>query len=347
MSDTHGSGFSHFDDVGINPPGGSKGKANGQAHQRERLLLLPHEFSIPERPKLVAGFLGHGMEALVYGSYEAGKTFFCVDLGGCVAAGQPWRGRSVQQGIVAYLAGERHRSVQGRCLAWMMRNGLWPPNPAKPLPFAALRCGINLFNGDRDLENLAEDLEELRQRLGLPVRAIIPDTVHSLSPGSDESNQAFGILTSNTRRLRDKIAAGQPEPPATIYTHHSGQNEANGPRGGTALPAAMDMMLRISADTKYRTIKCEKASDFDKHGLELEPFVIDSVTLRHDEDGQPVQFGVAVAAPPDEAEKYTRDTRAEALRLLAQGASQSEVARRLGIAQSTVSRWATAKGGKP
>jgi hypothetical protein len=333
------------------PPPGANGHGASQERakaQNSPLLLLPHQFPTPSRPTLVAGIIGHGMEVLVYGSYEAGKTFFMVDLFGHVSAGQPYRGRAVDKGLTVYLAGERQWSVQGRVLAWMKRHAV-PLSEAEPFPFAVLSCPLDLHQPGSDaFQRLVDDIDRLRQQLGLSVAAIVADTVHSLTPGGDESNRDFGLLMGRMRDLRQSATGDQPKPPVLAYTHHSGKDEERGPRGGTGLPAAMDLMIRVKAEAKCRMLVFEKASDTDKTKLELEPFVIDSVTLRHDEAGEPVQYGVAVAVAPHDAEAEEDCIRREIDRLHSQGLSQTRIAQQLKIHQSTVSRHLKSKpqGGK-
>ena len=58
-----------------------------------------------EADDFVQGLLCDGSSAVVYGSSNAGKTFWMTDLALHVAAGMTWNGKRVQQGGVIYCAG--------------------------------------------------------------------------------------------------------------------------------------------------------------------------------------------------------------------------------------------------
>jgi hypothetical protein len=299
---------------------------------------FPWQFQEPEPPRLIKGLLAHGEEFLVYGPPEAGKSFYMVDMAARWATGEPWRGREMAQGLVVYLAGERAESIRRRILAWALRYGVKPED----IPIAVLNTSLNLLSPAADeLDRLGEAIRAARRITGRDVLATIADTVHSLSPGSKEDNHSFGVLMGQCRKLRDDI--GQEVPPALGYVHHTGKDEDRGPRGGNSLTAAVSLSMAISVRLqKYRLVEVDKGSDLAGEKPHVEPFVIDTVTLRHTKDGTPVQSGVHVAitmadvpAPPEE------ELKAMALKMNREGKSQRSIAKAVGRDQSRISRWLT------
>jgi hypothetical protein len=308
--------------------GPRRGKANGHAgtdaEAFARFFQFPWEFPEPQPPTLVKGLLGHGEEFMVYGPPEAGKSFFMVDLGCSLASGQNWRGRAVERGLVAYLAGERSGSIKNRVLSWALRNGV----DLRDLPVAVLGTSINLMDlGSGESDALVAAIKEASRMVGLPAVAIIGDTVHSLSPGSREDNHSFGVLTGQCRRIRD--ALGQERPPALGYVHHTGKDEDKGPRGGNSLTGSVGVQMSISVRLgKYRIVEVDKGNDLAGEKPHVEPFVIEDVTLRHSEDGTPVKVGVHVAIPMAEVPNPPdHELRRIAEKMHREGATQRSIAK--------------------
>ena len=180
-----------------------RAKANGEAKQAAKpSFLLPWEFAAPQPPRLIKGLMHHGDELLLWGPPEAGKTFFMVDLACRWSCREPWRGRELDCGSVVYLVGERQQSVRDRILAWAIRNGKKLPE----LPVLALNRQLNRMRPKSgELQELADEILGIVDRHKLPpVIALVPDTIHSLSPGSKEDAQSFGWVIGNTDGLRQR-----------------------------------------------------------------------------------------------------------------------------------------------
>jgi hypothetical protein len=319
-------------------PSGQGTDAEADAEAFGRFFEFPWQFADPQPPTLIKGLLSHGEEFLLYGPPEAGKTFFMVDLACSWASGENWRGRKMERGLVAYLAGERSTSVKNRVRAWALRNGAELAN----LPIAVLGTSVNLMSpGTDEADALVAAIQAASRIAGLPPVAIVADTVHSLSPGSKEDNHSFGVLLDQCRRIRDKVAGRGSQPPALGYVHHTGKDEDRGPRGGNSITAAVSLSIAVSVRLeKYRLLEVDKGNDLPGDKPHIEPFVIESVILRHAEDGTPVQAGVHVAIPITEVPNLPEDElKAIALRMHREGKSQRTIARAVGRDQSRVSRW--------
>jgi Homeodomain-like domain len=172
--------------------------------------------------------------------------------------------------------------------------------------------------------------------------------VHSLSPGSKEDNHSFGVLTDQCRRIRDKVAVKDGPPPALGYVHHTGKDEDRGPRGGNSITAAVSLSIAVSVRLqKYRLLEVDKGNDLPGDKPHIEPFVIESVTLRHLEDRTPVQAGVHVAIPITDVPNLPDDElKRIALRMHRDGATQRTIARAVNKSVSTVNKWLTGEEAK-
>jgi hypothetical protein len=285
--------------------------------------------------------MGAGDEVLVYGPPEAGKSFFAVDLSCRWATGEPWRGREVRRGLVAYLAGERKRSIENRIRAWLVRNG----KTARDCPVMVLQQPLNLLAADAaEVAAVAGEITAGAREVKLPVVAIVLDTIHALSPGSKEDNHSFGLVIDKARRLRATV--GQEEPIALVYLHHTGKDEDRGPRGGNSLPAGMSLSMAISVRLdRYRLAEVDKNNDLAERP-HVEPFVIEDATVGHDGD-RPVKVGVHVAIPITEVPNPPEEGLRRMAHAMARTHSIRSIARTVGRSASTVHGWLNEASEKP
>ena len=260
----------------------------------------------------------------MYGDWGSGKSFLAVDLACHVAAGRPWRGRAVLQGAVVYLAAEAGRSVGNRVLAWCLRHGV----PA--LPLGIVDASPDLLSGD-GLEEAIAEAKSFATRFALPLRLVVVDTVHAAAPASEENARDTGRISATVRRVMAETGA------AVLLVHHSGKSAERGARGSNSLEAGVDLVLEVREETTCRAVLVRKMRDGE--APELEPFAIDDVTLGHEEDGEPVTAGVAIAVEPQagspERPTPRRGSQASSSRRLSSGV----IGRHLGVGVATVHRW--------
>src|SRR5690349_22091387 len=121
-------------------------KALDEALQERRLATVwADEIRLElDRPGLVDGLLSTTAMTVLYGESGAGKTFVAIDLACHVAAGLPWRGMDVEQGVVVYIAAEAPESVQRRIWAWKRHHGV------ERLPVVVVTASVDLLNGSTD-----------------------------------------------------------------------------------------------------------------------------------------------------------------------------------------------------
>ena len=297
-------------------------KPNGEQQTSRFRPLLATEMPPAVRPRLIAKLLAESAMVLLYGDWGSGKSFLAVDLACHIAASHPWRGRSVLGGAVVYIAGEAGRSVGQRVLAWCRRHGL------ANVPVGIVDCAPDLLTGD-ELDEAIAEAKAFADRLVSPLRMVVVDTVHAAAPGCEESARDFGRILAASRRIVAETGA------AVLLVHHAGKDGSRGARGSNSLEAGVDVVIEVREETTCRAVLVRKLRDGEPP--ELEPFVVDTVTLGH-EDGEPVTAGVAIAVEPKPVSE-TDPRRDQARKRRAQGESFRTIARALGVGVTTVHRW--------
>ena len=222
---------------------------------------------------LVKGLIEQGSFTLIYGPSGSGKSFFTADLAQHVALGTTWRGRKVNQSLVAYVASEAGASIIKRFVGWRdQRMG----DAIERIPLAILTRGPNLIL-KQQVELLKDQLNYMQDEAKLPIGLVTFDTLSRSMPGGDENNaEDMTEVISAADYLRDTFRT------ATAFVHHSGKDVDRGARGHSSLFAAADCVLRI--DDRVATL------DKIRDGVSGErfPFSLQPIELGVDEDGDPV-----------------------------------------------------------
>jgi hypothetical protein len=164
---------------------------------------------------LVDGLLSSTGMTVLYGESGCGKTFVAVDLACHVAAGRPWRGMEVEQGVVVYVAAESPESVKKRLWAWKKHHGV-----------GHLRSGGHLERGpaQRRLRRTGGPDRQVRETRGR-VALVIVDTLARAMTGNENAPDDMGKFVAACGRLRE---AGETH---VMVVHHCGKDAARGARG--------------------------------------------------------------------------------------------------------------------
>jgi KaiC/GvpD/RAD55 family RecA-like ATPase len=311
----------------LHPAWREQAKADDAKNERRFEATFPEEFPSPEPPKLIRDFIAHTDLVLVYGGWGSGKSFFVIDLAGCLASGDFWRGRACDPGLVVYVAGEAPKSIKSRIKAWLLRRGKLRKGLATP-PIAVVSSAPDLLNGGDDVEALAQELDITSKACDAPLRAIVFDTVHACAPGSREDAADFGAMLSRVRPLIDRFGC------AIFLVHHAGKDASRGARGSVSLEAAADVIIEVAEDGGIRTPSVRKLRDGALP--ELEPFKVDAVVFGQGTDNE-VRVGVHELVEPPEDPGDPRKAKAMAMRK--EGISFPMIGKALGISVSTAERW--------
>jgi KaiC/GvpD/RAD55 family RecA-like ATPase len=233
---------------------------------------------------LVDGLLpGVGMTVL-YGESGAGKTFAAIDLAGHVAAGLPWHGMDVEQGVVVYVAAEAPDSVKRRLWAWKQRHGVGS------LPVLVVQSTVDLLDGDAD--ELAGLVEQVARDHGHGrVALVVVDTLARSMAGNENAPDDMGRFVAACATIRE--AAGGTH---VLVVHHSGKDAARGARGHSCLRAATDTELEVTKAGEDGTGCVAVTKSRDEPGASRFGFKLEAVDLGTNAKGRIVTTCVAVMA---------------------------------------------------
>lgn len=223
--------------------------------------------------QLVRGWLTKGGFSVLYGPSNCGKTFLMTHLAICIATGKPWLGNSVRQGAVVYVAAEGGGGINNRIAA--QRESC--PEADGSTPFYLLPTAINLM-GQGDAVSLSELLPD--EAISL---LVIDTMARALGDGDENTAKDVGIFVQNIDALRDRTGAH------VCVVHHSGKDADRGARGSSALRAAVDTEIAVSAD---RQVTAPKQRDLPQPAPLF--FDLETVELGKDADGFPVTSAIVV-----------------------------------------------------
>ncbi len=219
----------------------------------------PDEFEKwPDPEFLIDGFLPRVGIAMVYGPSRGLKTFIALEALLSTASGLPFLGKFAvtHTGAVVYCAAEAPFGLAKlRYRAWCRARGV------SNVPGFYLVKAVPRISDKADTAALVEEIKAL----GVPVRAVVLDTVARMTGGEDENQAATGNqVIESAEAIREALDC------AVILIDHTGKDAAKGARGSSAKFAGADAAFEVSRDGDglLVTIACRKQKDAD----EGEPF---------------------------------------------------------------------------
>lgn len=232
-----------------------------------------------EANDFVQGLLMEGGSIVVYGVSNSGKTFWVTDLCLHISAQQEWNGRRVEMGGVIYCALEGTIGFRNRVAAWKTANGL----DGHDLPFAAIPAALNLRNPEGDLDGLIKAVTTAAERMCLPVRLIVIDTLsRALAGGNENAPEDMGALVTCMDKLREATKS------AVLFVHHSGKDQAKGARGHSLLQAAIDTEIEVVVDETGGGSTATVVKQREMRKGDAFPFTLKVVELGQNRHGEPV-----------------------------------------------------------
>ena len=234
---------------------------------------------------LVKGWLGAQQMSVVYAPSNVGKSFFCLDIAYCVAAGIPWQGCKVRGGPVLYLATEGGNAFRNRVYA--LQQEYSAPN----VPLAVRPSPVNLLNPEADLPALGRLCSEIEAEHGKLALIVVDTLSRAIAGGNENGPEDMTAFIANVDALRDFTGAH------VMIVHHTGKDTAQGARGHSSLRAATDTEIEIENDDGLRTATATKQRD-------LEPkapitFQLKVHEIGNDDDGDAVTTCTIISADPD------------------------------------------------
>ncbi len=224
----------------------------------------------------VEDLLTDGGMSVLYGDSNTGKTFFASDLAFHVAQGKEWRSKAVERGGVIYLALEGARGIDHRIIAYLKHNEI-----TENIPFGRVSSTIDLCNSETDATRLIEAITEAADRLSVPVRLIVVDTLsRALAGGNENSPDDMGALVINGDKIRHATGAH------VMLIHHTGKNLAAGARGHSLLRAATDTEIEVVADMTAKVSKATVTKQRDMEIIGDYAFTLKTVELGQNDRGK-------------------------------------------------------------
>ena len=245
---------------------------------------------------LVKNWLTEGTMSAVYGASNVGKSFFVLDMAYHIAANTEWCSNKVKGGSVLYLATEGGNQFQNRVVA--LRDKYTELTDVK---LAVRPSPINLYDADEDIAKIKALISEISKKHGA-VKMLVVDTLSRATQGQmdENSNSEAARLISQLDLIRENSGVH------ILLVAHSGKDSTKGLRGASSIRAALDTEIELTYDeeTRIRTARSTKQRDMET-GHEFN-FILDTVTLGEDEDGDPVTTCVVRMASDSEIEEIKK-----------------------------------------
>lgn len=228
----------------------------------------------------VKGAFGVREFTTVSGLPGTGKSVIITDAACHVASGMEWHGRKVKQGLVVYVAAERKKLTERRMMAFRKRYG------AGDIPLLVLGGRLDFTRDLKDARDLITAIKEAEIESGQECIWVILDTLTRVFGAGDQN--ASKDMTKFVQSC-DEILMSTTAHVTAI--HHSAWSGERG-KGAIDLDGAVDASFMVKKDHgKYKLI-CDGTNDGEEGDIVC--FAMDSVTLGHDEDGEPTTAPVVV-----------------------------------------------------
>lgn len=230
----------------------------------------------------VKGVFGDGEFTVLSGLPGSSKSLITTD-GAChVAAGIPWHGRAVRQGLVVYIAAERKLLTERRMLAFRKRHGVGD------IPLLVMGGVIDLVSANLDAKAISAAIKEAEVTSGQSCVWIIVDTLTRVFGGGDQhAPKDMGAFVRNCDLIREATGAH------LTAIHHTTWSGERG-KGAIDLDGAVDasFLVKKRAGGAY-VLECDGANDGEEGPVVT--YGIESEIVGVDEDGEPTTAPVVVA----------------------------------------------------
>lgn len=234
----------------------------------------------------IKGVFGEGEFTTISGLPGSGKSAITTDAACHVAAGMPWQGRPVRQGLVVFIAAERKTLTERRMLAFKKRHGVGN------IPLLVLGGMIDMTSTNVDARAIAATIKQAEVECGQSCVWIIVDTLtRTFGPGDQNASKDMGRYVQNCDLIRETVGAHL----TTI--HHTAWTGERG-KGAIDLDGAVDASFLVKSKVGSYEFICDGANDGEEGTICK--FRMESVVVGTSEDGEPTTAPVIV---PDDAKE--------------------------------------------
>ncbi|HXG72595.1 MAG TPA: AAA family ATPase [Gemmatimonadaceae bacterium] len=209
---------------------------------------------------LIDGIIPAQGAGQLFGESDVGKTFVALHMCIHICADLPWNGRGVGAGSVLFIEAEGTRSFQLRKHAAKVEAGV-EASILTPFPFITIYEVLG-FGPDTSVDLVLSRAAGVRTEVaarGLPpIRLAVVDTLAQNMQGDADSN---ADMTAFLTRFRTFTRALSDEPVFGLLIHHPGHAEKTRGRGAYALPADLDLIMRLEGTPDGLTLHCDRMRD--------------------------------------------------------------------------------------
>jgi hypothetical protein len=199
---------------------------------------------------------------MLFGESDVGKTFVAIHMAIPVCADLPWQGHAVAHGTVLFIEAEGTRSFALRKHAAKMAAGLG--GLVAPFPFVTIYEPLG-FGPDTTaalvLTRAAAIREAVANRALPPIRFVVVDTLAQNIQGDVDSNADMGAFLKLFRAFLKALSI---DPVFGLLIHHPGHNNKDRARGAYALPADLDLIMRLESEDDVLTLSCDRMRDGER-----------------------------------------------------------------------------------
>jgi len=225
------------------------------APPRYNVLTAEQVMALPPPEWIIDGLIATNTVACLYGLWGIGKSFITLDWALSIATGRAWLDHAVHTpGPVVYIAAEGASGMGRRITAWLAKTGGRTPSADR---FILIDEPVNLMDDAAPTTFLATLAAHGINRPAL----IVFDTLSRCTLGGDEnSNSEMAVAVDRATRIAKATGAG------VVLVHHPGKG--GDIRGASALPGAVETVIRLSEAEGVLKLECEKQKD----GTKFDPF---------------------------------------------------------------------------
>jgi hypothetical protein len=232
---------------------------------------------------LIKHWIERRTNALIFGEWNAGKSFVILDMCASVASGVPWFGHRVRAGRALYCTYEGWRGIRKR---WGALRTKYPTLDDQPFDIGQLTYPLTAAEGHRQL---ATRLAEFAQTYGGPPDLLVIDPLQQALGGDDSDAGLMGRLNTLVNVVMERQGC------TVLRCHHSGHSNKGRSRGHSSLPAGVDVEIQVKATgERLGEITGTKQRDDARGKLGFRLAVVD---LGRDDDDERVTSCIAEPAP--------------------------------------------------
>lgn len=275
--------------------------------------------------KIIDPWLPTAGISMLYAARGSGKTVVTLAMALHIAAGWRWLDMAVLKARrLLYIDGEMAADeVKGRLLkleAGMGPFPAWTFENFRMLTHEDFENGIDdLATAGRGRRMVEHEIAEHRSEI------VVLDNLSCLvRTGSENEAERWADFANWLLRFRRKGVT-------TLFIHHMGKDEKRGARGSTKLEDTLNSSIRLKTIEKAPILKLEWWHD------KVRSFTPNRETRQIQVEFFKNEHGREVAARITEAQSMQEEVE-EALRMQADGASLSEIAKTMGVSKATARR---------